>query len=120
MPENTDKSKTEQTPSSASPSTPCSGFFIVNVHDRPSAKHIAERRADGKFYYVHPALRNEKRYWGMNPEKPTPLEDFGIRWLIEEGRFHGKRIDPSRATYYDGRLRKWQDDDEFSFSFQNA
>jgi|GEM_PF-4634694 len=98
--------------------TPSSRFFIVNVYDRPSAEHIAERRADGKFYYVHPALRNEKQYRGMTPEKPTPLEDFGIRFLIEGGRFHGKRIDPSRATYNDGRLRNWQGDAEFSFSIQ--
>jgi hypothetical protein len=97
----------------------CSGFFIVNRYDRPSEDYIAERRKDGFLYYVHPKLRNEKRYWAMNPSDPTPLEDFGIRILIEDGELHGKLVDPSRATYLDGRARKWQGEDEFSFYYPN-
>lgn len=97
----------------------CSGFFIVNRYDRPSADHIAERRNDGYLYYVHPKLRNEKKYWAMNPDDPTPLEDFGIRIMIEGGELHGKLVDPSRATYIDGRARNWQGDNEFSFDYPN-
>jgi hypothetical protein len=100
--------------------TTCSGFFIVNRYDRPSEDHVAERRKDGYMYYVHPKLRNEKRYWAMNPDDPTPLEDFGIRILIEGGKLHGKLVDPSRATYLDGRVRKWQGDVEFFFDYPNA
>jgi hypothetical protein len=99
--------------------SPCSGFFIVNRYDRPSEYHIAERRKDGHLYYVHPKLRKEKRYWAMNPDDPTPLEDFGIRIMIKGGKLHGKLVDPSRATYLDGRVRKWQGDDEFFFDCQN-
>ena len=102
------------------PPTPGSGFFIVNVYDRPDEKGIAERRANGYLYYVHPSLRDEKKYWAMNPDNPTPLEDFGIRWTIESGQFRGNLVDQSRATYGDGRTRKWQGDDEFSFPLQNA
>jgi hypothetical protein len=113
-PENTD------TPHDADCSfAPCSGFFIVNRYDRPSEYHIAERRKDGHLYYVHPKLRKEKRYWAMNPDDPTPLEDFGIRIMIKGGKLHGKLVDPSRATYLDGRVRKWQGDDEFFFDCQN-
>jgi hypothetical protein len=101
------------------PGATCSGFFIVNRYDRPSEDHIAERRKDGYLYYVHPKLRNEKRYWAMNPDDPTPLEDFGIRILIEGGDLHGKLVDPSRATYLDGRARKWQGGAEFSFDYPN-
>jgi len=98
----------------------CSSFFIVNRYDRPSEEQIAERRKDGYLYYVHPKLRNEKMYWAMNPDDPTPLEDFGIRILIEGGKLHGKLVDPSRATYLDGRVRKWQGDVEFFFDYPNA
>ena len=94
-----------------------SGFFIVNRYDRPSEEHIAERRENGYLYYVHPSLRNEIRYWAMNPDDPTPIEDFGVRILIEGGKLHGKLIDPSRATYLDGRQRKWQGSEEFSFDY---
>lgn len=100
--------------------TPCSGFFIVNRYDRPSEEHIAERRANGYLYYVHPTLRDDKRYWAMNPDDPTPLEDFGIRILIEGGELHGKLVDPSRATYLDGRQRRWQGAKEFSFDYPNS
>lgn len=113
-----DTQKHEQRVSVAS--TDCSGFFIVNRYDRPSEEHIAERRENGYLYYIHPSLRNEKRYWAMNPDDPTPLKDFGVRILIEGGNVHGKLIDPSRATYLDGRARKWQGSDEFSFDYPNV
>ncbi len=96
------------------------GFFIVNRYDKPSEEHIAERRPNGYLYYIHPKLRDDSRYWAMNPDEPTPLEDFGIRILIEGGELRGKLVDPSRATYLDGRARKWQGSDEFSFDYPNA
>jgi len=92
-------------------------LFIVNVYDRPSEGFIAERRADGKFYYVHPDLRREKRYWGMEPENPTPLKRFGIEVEIKEGKLNGKKVAKSGAEYTDGRRRLWQGSPVFSFSF---
>lgn len=94
-------------------------LFIVNVYDRPSELFIAERRKDGKYYYVHPDLRREKRYWGMEPENPTPLERFGIEVEIKDGNLHGKKVAKSEAEYTDGRRRLWQGSPEFSFSLPN-
>jgi hypothetical protein len=102
------------------PEASFSGFFIVNRYDRPGEEHIAERRSNGYLYYVHPSIRNDKRYWAMNPDDPTPLEDFGIHILIEGGELRGKLVDPSRATYLDGRARKWQGSEEFSFDYRNT
>jgi hypothetical protein len=99
-----------------------SGFFIVNVHDRPSEAHIAEKHEDGKFYYVHPALRHDKRYWGMTPSNPTPIEDFGLMVDVKAGIFVGVQdlSAPVKATYLDGRERRWQGSRTFSFPFQNS
>ncbi len=61
----------------------CSGFFIVNDFDRPDEERIAGKGKDGKFYYIHPSLRDVKLYHDMTPTNPTPLEDFGIRWMVD-------------------------------------
>jgi hypothetical protein len=102
--------------------TDCSGFFIVNDHDRPWAVSLAERREDGKFYYAHPMLRDDKRYHGMTPTSPTPIEAFGIRIALMDGMLYGAtdpRL-PVTASYSDGRPRKWQGGRSFEFRFQNA
>lgn len=90
-------------------------FYILNEFDRPSARHIAEKRADGKFYYVHPTLCDIKDYHGMTPANPTPLADFGIEWTTKDGLLVGERVYESTATYADGRIRPWQDDPTFDF-----
>lgn len=117
IPENTD------TPLKADcPSATCSGFFIVNTTDRPSEYFLAERRADGKFYYVHPQLRHLKEYWGMTPTDPTPVEAFGLLVDVKAGILVGA-VDDSvtvGATYADGRPRRWQGSRVFSFHTQNA
>lgn len=103
--------------------TPGSGFYVVNTYDRPSEEHIAQKRADGKFYYVHPRLKNVKQYWGMTPENPTPIEAFGIRIALMDGMLYGA-TDPSArsvtASYSDGSPRKWQGAKSFEFRFQNV
>jgi hypothetical protein len=111
------KNKNKMNQPSEPCANPCSGFFIVNCCDRPAENNIAELRKDGYLYYVHPTLRNEKVYWAMNPDNPTPLEDFGIRVIIEGGELRGKLVDPSRATYLDGRVRRWQGASSFSFYY---
>ncbi len=92
-------------------------LYIVNDHDRPAEKFIAEKRKDGKFFYINPDLADDKRYWGMTPDKPTPLEDFGIEIAIFDGRLYGARNHPSKASYSDGRKRNWQGDQDFSFPY---
>jgi len=96
-----------------------SGFYIVNTYDRPSEDYIAEKRSDGKFYYVHPRLKNVKMYWGMTPEQPTPIEDFGIRVAQLDGMLYGARDPemPKTAAYSDGRPRKWQGAGIFEFRY---
>jgi hypothetical protein len=92
-----------------------SGLYIVNVFDCPSEEHLAEKRSNGKFYYVHPSLRKEKRYHGMTPENPTPVEDFGLIVERSGGRVAGVLAGESRAVYRDGRPRKWQGRESFEF-----
>lgn len=94
--ESTKNDQTTKLPPSAGATY--AGFFIVNDFDRPDEERIAERREDGKFYYIHPNLRNIKRYRGMTPTNPTPLEDFGIWMEIRDGKFRGKLVDPSQAA----------------------
>ena len=113
--------KTNSTAIAGSSPVPCSGFFVVNTYDRPSEEHIAQKRADGKFYYVHPRLKNVKLYWGMTPENPTPIEAFGLRIALMDGMLYGAtdpRL-PKTAAYSDGRPRKWQGAKSFEFRFQN-
>jgi hypothetical protein len=95
-----------------------SRFYIVNSCDRPDEKHIAEKRRNGLFYYIHPALRHERRYWKMNPLNPTPVFDFGISIEIENGMIRGSLVSPSVAKYGDDRTRKWQGSDSFTFDYQ--
>lgn len=90
-------------------------YYIVNEYDRPDGERIAEKRENGKFYYMHPSLRNVKQFHGMTPTNPTPIEDFGIVWSVVDGVFHGKLTNPSIATYKDGKPRRWQGWEEFSF-----
>ena len=116
------KPQTNSTAIAGSSPVPCSGFFVVNTYDRPSEEHIAQKRADGKFYYVHPRLKNVKLYWGMTPENPTPIEAFGLRIALMDGMLYGAtdpRL-PKTAAYSDGRPRKWQGAKSFEFRFQNS
>ena len=92
----------------------------MNSSDRPSEEHIAERRKDGKHYYIHPTLRDKKQFHGMTPSHPTPLESFGLLVDVKGGVFVGVRHGESIATYADGRPRRWQGSQRFSFYLQNA
>jgi hypothetical protein len=93
----------------------------VNTTDRPSEEHLAERRADGKFYYVHPKLRDVKMHWGMKPINPTPVESFGMMVDVKAGILVGARDETAEvtATYSDGRPRRWQGSRMFAFRIQN-
>jgi hypothetical protein len=91
-------------------------FYIVNEIDRPCEQHIAEMRGDGKFYYIHPELRDVKSYHGMTPSKPVKLSDFGIEVDITGGLFHGIQSGKSIAQYPEsGKTRHWQGLSRFSF-----
>lgn len=98
---------------------PCSAFYIVNGFDRPCERLIAERRADGLLYYVHPELRDQKSYHGMSAEEAVPVADFGIQLSIEDGILQGIQTCDSRAIYPDGRARRWQGSSRFRVPFPN-
>lgn len=93
-------------------------LYIVNDFDRPEAKHLAARRKDGKFYYVHPFLRDKKEFHGMTPKRPVPLDDFGFAYKLEDGVITGHAVKASTATYEDGKLRQWQGGPAFEFKFK--
>ena len=50
-----------------------------------------------------------KAYDGMNPSRPTPIEDFGFDVEISGVEAVFSRVRPSIATYEDGKPRQWQD-----------
>lgn len=95
-----------------------SGLYIVNTFDRPCPEHLAERRADGKFYYVHPALAGDKAFHGMHAIAPTPVEDFGVLVDLKAGIVAGGLCDGIQpvAAYEDNRPRRWQGPKAFAFS----
>lgn len=94
---------------------PVHKYFIVNDFDKPCERFVAEKRADGKYYYVHPDLCDIKVYHGMTPDDPTPLDDFGIEWTVDDGQLFGTLTRKPTATYHDGRTRYWQDQSSFHF-----
>jgi hypothetical protein len=93
-------------------------FVIVNYYDKPCARHIAQRRPDGTYNYIHPDLRDDPAYHGMTPTNPTPLGLFGIQVFVHGGLFHGEQNDQSDATYADGRIRQWQGAQKFHFDYR--
>lgn len=89
-------------------------LYIVNNIDRPSADLLAEE-IDEKLYYIHPRLRFNEQYRGMDMERSTPAEDFGltIKW---DGRMvFGELTHESCAKYPNGKPRYWQGSTEFRF-----
>lgn len=90
-------------------------LYIANTFDRPDERHIAEKRLDGRFYYIHPTLCDEPVYWGMTPNNPTPLEEFGIDVAVDDGILEGRLVRESEATYDTGEERRWQGGSPFSF-----
>lgn len=93
------------------------GYYIVNCVDRPCERHIAEMRADGLLYYIHPDLANAEHYAGMGNRGATPLGEFGVTFQITGGKFIGEKVTESTATYPDGKPRDWQGMNQFFFSY---
>ena len=85
-------------------------FVIVNTMDSPSRRNVAEKRRDGSYAYM---ARGEDKYLrrfdGMTPRRPTPVEDFGFDVEIVGSSAHFTKVRESVATYEDGKLRHWQD-----------
>ena len=87
-------------------------FFIVNTVDRPCEGMVAFKREDGKLCYVSPEL-HKRNYDGMNADRATPLEAFGLAVAVKDGRLVGRVVCESTARYHDGSPRPWQGSREF-------
>lgn len=98
------------------PAVPGSGFFIVNEFDAPRPEMITQMR-DGMLHYIH----NKNSDFGpMSPLNATPLEDFGVTTNHLNGQLHGIHDAETRATYPDGKTRRWQGPSSFSIFIFNA
>jgi hypothetical protein len=51
----------------------------------------------------------EGRDVGTNDERATLVSDFGVHVEIQEYQFMAVQTGSSKATYEDGRTRKWQE-----------
>jgi hypothetical protein len=87
---------------------------IVNSMDRPCPRLVAEERADGLLYYIHPDIRDNKSYHGMSAAEATPLEHFGFEVEVHPGFILCVQVRKSTATYPSGASREWQGNSYFT------
>lgn len=84
-------------------------FAIVDECDSPCRRNVAEWKEDiGYCYMARAEDEHLKRYDGMNPSRPTPIEDFGFAVLVRDDAATFLQAAPSTATYEDGTQRRWQ------------
>lgn len=86
-------------------------FWIVNDMDRPTPHLITEKRADGLLHYIDPGLLNHPP---MGASEATRLIDFGIDLYLHDDTLSGFVVRESKATYGDGKQRKWQGPTHFT------
>lgn len=87
-----------------------SRFVIVNDCDAPIRTNVAEL-VEGKGYCYMARSINKmlKQFDGMMPRQPTPIEEFGFTAEIIGSMAHFRKTHECRATYPDGKPRRWQD-----------
>lgn len=86
-------------------------YAIVNECDKPEPRMVTQV-VNGEHYYMMRSTKEEaqlKQYDGMNPERPTFLEDFGFEIIEKRDYVQFSLIKESKATYKNGSLRVWQD-----------
>lgn len=85
-------------------------YAIVNEIDAPIARHIAQLTPIGYCYMSRNKDGYLKKFDGMKPVRPTPIEDFGFA-VMERGKtVTFVRCADCVATYSDGLPRRWHDD----------
>jgi hypothetical protein len=93
-------------------------FVIINDCDEPIRENIAEFVPEvGYCYMAREEKPQLKVYDGMKLRQLTSVEDFGFLITVRESVAEFSMVGQSRATYPDGKPRKWQDrcsGDEFS------
>lgn len=89
-------------------------YAIVNDMDCPKPRLVTQI-IDGKCYYMMRAVEDSlKQYDGMQPDRPTFLEDFGFKIIERQYQVDFIKVRESKATYKDGKIRHWQGELDFS------
>lgn len=92
-------------------------FVIVNTTDAPTRKHVAEWvDGVGYCYMSRVLLPYLKKFDGMNPTRPTPMERFGFNVWVGQHEAEFIQDNVSTATYEDGKPRVWQDSEHTQFT----
>lgn len=85
-------------------------LIILNGVERPCI-HLICREYNNKIFYINKELR--KRYPKLRKSEGwANLTDYGF--VYENGKFIQKN--ESKVKYYDGKIRRWQDNTEFSYN----
>lgn len=82
-------------------------LIILNECDRPCMFLIVCKEP---LRYACLSMREKFPDIHLDMERITPLQDFGF--IQEDDVF--KKVNPSTATYSDGRIREWQGREEFT------
>jgi len=91
-------------------------YYIVNCVDRPCERLVAIRN-DDMLHYIHPDMLKHSAM-GVRLDS-TLLEDFGFDITESAEGINFRKSMPSRATYSDGSIRKWQGAMEFFIPHNN-
>lgn len=84
---------------------------IINDMDRPYSRLVVVvSEGVGRYNKLDKKL---KGYKFTNFDNATPLEDFGITIVEENGVYKCTQDKESVAKYADGKQRKWQGEKEF-------
>lgn len=83
-------------------------FAIMNDTDAPSKNHIAEW-VEGVGYCYMGERQRLRRFDGMNPKTPTPIERFGFTVYVGKQDVLFEGGGEITATYEDGKFRPWKD-----------
>lgn len=85
---------------------------IINDCDQPCAKLLAvvtEVREDKVVAQYLTKDVSMKQCWSSNPKHVTPANWFGVRVLVTSAGVCCLNGGESKATYPDGKARKWQE-----------
>ncbi len=90
-------------------------FAIIDDCDRPYRNNVAEWiDGVGYCYMTRTEDKLRRRFDGMQPPRPTALEDFGIAVLVRGTEARFVQADASIATYPDGMHRRWDGPVQFT------
>lgn len=93
-------------------------LVIVNDCDRPCIQLIAHINASGLAGYLNKDIKSRVPGYYEPEVTMATLEQFGFesRYNTETKDFDFIKLHPSKATYADGRIREWQDKEQFTLS----